>query len=75
MVGMWNDGDSSDWQSTGSAPVASWNIESVDDFNGNGQDDILWRGSDGTIGIWANGESSSWQQLGNVSNDWAIANG
>jgi autotransporter passenger strand-loop-strand repeat protein len=75
MVGMWNDGNPSDWQSTGSAPVASWNIESVDDFDGNGHDDILWRGSNGTIGIWANGESSSWQQLGNVSNDWAIANG
>ena len=33
-------------------PGPSWQIKGSGDFNGDGRDDILWQGSDGTPAIW-----------------------
>ena len=33
-------------------PGPSWEVKGSGDFNGDGKDDILWQGSDGTAAIW-----------------------
>jgi hypothetical protein len=33
-------------------PGATWEIKGTGDFNGDGKDDIIWQGQDGTPAIW-----------------------
>ena len=33
-------------------PGPNWEIKGTGDFNGDGKDDILWQGSDGTPAVW-----------------------
>jgi serralysin len=60
-------GELAEWQMNGSvitsstdltlngvaiAPDASWSIAGIGDFNGDGNADILWRNTDGTVAVW-----------------------
>jgi len=65
-VGMWESGEATNWSGFGSAPVATWSIVGVGDFNGDGHADILWHGSDGTVGSWTSGDANEWQGRGSV---------
>lgn len=62
--------------SKGFAPAADWTIYGVGDFNGDGQDDLLWRHSTGTVTTWS---GTSDGRLNNnvtlaarVPTDWTI---
>jgi hypothetical protein len=73
LTGLWNDGDSGQWQALGTVSRANWEIAGVGDFNGNGNDDLLWRGkTNSMVGIWESGNAGNWQQLGNASADWEV---
>jgi hypothetical protein len=47
------------------------------DFNGDGNDDLLWRHSDGTVGIWLGLDNGGFQPLASslvdVSDEWEVA--
>ena len=34
------------------SPGSSWSVAGIGDFNGNGNDDILWRNSNGSLAMW-----------------------
>ena len=73
-----DDGSVSDWlgQSNGAfvSNVANlnvnvptdWHIAGIGDFNGDATDDILWRGSDGTVRDWLGQSNGAF--VGNVAN-------
>ncbi|HEY6173220.1 MAG TPA: trypsin-like serine protease [Kofleriaceae bacterium] len=43
---------------------ASHKIQGIGDFDGNGSDDLLWRGTDGTLSIWYMGGIISFRTTG-----------
>jgi Ca2+-binding RTX toxin-like protein len=85
-----SDGRITDWLSTttgGYAPNSgafytsvdtSWQVVAVGDFNGDGNDDILWRSSDGRITNWLGTASGGFTDnvataYNSVSLDWQLA--
>jgi serralysin len=55
--------------------AGNWGIAGVGDFDGDGQDDILWRSNDGTVGNWlATDQFDSFGATNGVINDWTINN-
>lgn len=54
---------------------SNWSIAGVGDFNGNGQQDILWRSTSGQDAIWSmNGDQVvSEQYTGTATPDWTVA--
>jgi serralysin len=61
------------YQGTAVAPDASWNIAEVGDFNGDGRQDILWRGSNGALMDWAmNGSQITSSQ--NITSQGSLVN-
>jgi Ca2+-binding RTX toxin-like protein len=76
------------WLGNGLAPVTAaqkavigsvdntWQIEGVDDFNGDSKSDILWRHTSGAVAVWqGNGLATVAQAavIGNVDPTWDIA--
>jgi ELWxxDGT repeat protein len=63
------------------APDSSWSVAGISDFNGDGNADLLWRATDGTVASWTmNGSvitSSNVVSLGGVAvkpdASWSIA--
>src|SRR5262249_55504436 len=54
-----------------------WHIQpAVGDFNGDGQDDVLWRNDNGDVYLWASQPGSSFpfqpQDLGVIPTNWQI---
>ena len=57
-------------------PTWSWNIKGVDDLNGDGRGDLLWRNTNtGATAVWvmnASGQRQSAGFPGDVGLDWVI---
>jgi RTX calcium-binding nonapeptide repeat (4 copies)/FG-GAP-like repeat len=52
----------------------SFNRSPTNDFNGDGNSDILWRNTNGNIAIWSlDGTIATSQSLGSLTADWTIA--
>ncbi len=53
---------------------ASWTIEGVGDFNGDGLTDILWRNTNGDTGVWLSNATGSYSSIdfGVVDASWRI---
>jgi FG-GAP-like repeat len=52
----------------------SFNRSPTNDFNGDGNSDILWRNTNGNIAIWSlDGTIATPQSLGSLTADWTIA--
>lgn len=52
-----------------------WQVASTGDYDGDGDDDVLWRnGENGDVGWWGmqGGFIASWNSLGNVATDWQV---
>jgi hypothetical protein len=47
----------------GSVPDKSWHVAGVNDFNGDGTSDILWRNDNGWLAVWAMGSAGGNQIL------------
>ena len=62
----------------GTAVSADWKIAGVEDFNGDGKSDLLWRNSDGAVAEW-NMNGTAIDSVGTVAGgagvpaDWQIA--
>jgi hypothetical protein len=55
----------------------SWNVPGVGDFNGDGQDDVLWRSDAGALSDWLSGAEGSFavndaNALTTVSTNWQV---
>jgi hypothetical protein len=73
MVGIWESGDSKNWQQLGVVTDTNWQITNIGDYNNNSTSDILWRNqATGLTGMWESGNSTQWQELGSASADWKI---
>jgi hypothetical protein len=79
-VYLWNSNTGADvsflGQSLGSVG-SNWSIKAVDDFNGDGKADVLWRSDAGDVYVWTaagNGGAVSMngQSISSVPNDWSI---
>lgn len=62
----------------GSAIDTAWKVVGVDDFNGDGQQDFLWRHAGGALGVWfmngANLISSAYLMNGSqIDTSWRVA--
>lgn len=72
------------WQMDGLAPLAvgtlaaveaSWRVEGVDDFDGDGRADILWRHADGAVAAWLMDGATclGGGTFGHVGPEWSVA--
>jgi hypothetical protein len=79
-VYLWNSNTGADVSFLGQSlgvVGANWSIKGVDDFNGDGHADVLWRNDAGDVYVWtaSGGDGNvtmTGQSISSVGNDWTI---
>ena len=70
-------GFTGNWNNFNTHTDGSWHIAGIGDFNGDGIDDLLWRGPDGTTTDWLGtpngGFTDNWSNAANaLANSWHL---
>lgn len=74
-LGLSNGGFTSNAANASIGAASDWNIIGIGDYNGDGRDDVLWRGPDGTVATWlgqTNGGFTSNPVFGRIGAEWRV---